>query len=74
MAVHNPVDYKLVEAKKEVDNLLDVGRDGLIKYYIEHLEKQREKDSEKIKEYQDFFEKLNKFLPNNNNTVYGSSL
>jgi len=69
MAIYTP-DYKLQEAKKLIDTLDDSKESELIKYYIQKDKEWIEKQSEQLKEYRDWFEKLERFLPNKNQ-VYG---
>jgi len=69
MALYRP-DYRLQEAKKLIDNLNDSKENGLIKYYIQKDKEWIEKQNEQLKEYRDWFEKLERFLPNKNQ-VYG---
>jgi hypothetical protein len=69
MALYRP-DYKLQEAKKLIDNLDDSKENELIKYYIQKDKEWIEKQNEQLKEYRDWFEKLDRFLPNKNQ-VYG---
>jgi len=69
MAIYIP-DYKLQEAKKLIDSLDDSKENGLIKYYIQKDKEWIEKQNEQLKEYRDWFEKLDRFLPNRNQ-VYG---
>jgi hypothetical protein len=63
-------NYKLKEAKKLIDNLDDSEESKLIKYYINKQEKWIEEKNTMLKEYRDFFDMMNKFLPNRNPTVY----
>lgn len=69
MALYRP-DYKLQEAKKLIDSLDDSKENELIKYYIQKDKEWIEKQSEQLKEYRDWFDKLDRFLPNKNQ-VYG---
>ena len=69
MALYRP-DYKLQEAKKLIDSLDDSKENELIKYYIQKDKEWIEKQNEQLKEYRDWFEKLDRFLPNKNQ-VYG---
>ena len=69
MALYRP-DYKLQEAKKLIDSLDDSKENELIKYYIQKDKEWIEKQSEQLKEYRDWFDKLDRFLPNKNK-VYG---
>jgi FAD/FMN-containing dehydrogenase len=69
MALYRP-DYKLQEAKKLIDSLDGSKENELIKYYIKKDKERIEKQSEQLKEYRDWFDKLNRFLPNKNQ-VYG---
>ena len=65
MALYRP-DYKLQEAKKLIDSLDDSKENELIKYYIQKDKEWIEKQNELLKEYRDFFDKLDRFLPNRN--------
>jgi len=69
MAIYRP-DYKLKKAKKLIDNLDDSKENELIKYYIKKDKELIEKQNEQLKEYRDWFNKLDRFLPNNKQ-VYG---
>jgi hypothetical protein len=61
MALYRP-DYKLQEAKKLIDSL----ENELIKYYIQKKQDWIDEQDKKLKEYRDFFDKLDRFLPNRN--------
>jgi hypothetical protein len=63
-------DYKLKEAKKLIDNLDDSEENKLIKYYIGKQEKWIEDQNERLKEYREFFNMMDKFLPSRHPTVY----
>lgn len=65
MALYRP-DYELKEAKDIIDNLDDSKENKLIKYYIKNKEDYINKQNERLKEYQDFFNKLDHLLPNRN--------
>lgn len=66
MAHYRP-DYKLIEADKVLKELdTSIKENELILYYINDKNKRIEKLREEIKEYQDFFKQLDKFLPNKN--------
>lgn len=69
MAIYRP-DYKLQEAKKLIDSLDDSKENELIKYYIQKDKEWIEKQNKQLKEYRDWFYKLDRFLPNKNQ-VYG---
>ena len=68
MALYTP-DFEYIEAKKVIDNLGNSKKDKAIKYYIqihqEHFNEQRKK----LLEYAEWFNKLDRFLPNRNNTL-----
>ena len=65
-------DYKLEKATKLVESLTnDNEKDELIKYYIQKHKEWSVKDRRRILEYQEVFNMINKFLPNNGPTVYG---
>lgn len=71
MAIYRP-DYKLEKATKLVKTLTNENeRDELIKYYIEKHKEWHDKDKERLKEYQEVFDKMSKFLPSGRPTVYG---
>jgi hypothetical protein len=63
MALYRP-DYKLQEAKKLIDSLDDSKENELIKYYIQKKQDWIDEQDKKLKEYRDFFDKLDRFLPN----------
>jgi len=63
MAFYRP-DYKLQEAKKLIDSLDDSEENELIKYYIQKKQDWINEQDKKLKEYRDFFDKLDRFLPN----------
>ena len=63
MALYRP-DYKLQEAKNLIDNLDDSKENKLIKYYIQKDKEWIKKQDEQLKEYRDWFNKLDRFLPN----------
>lgn len=65
MARYRP-DYKLQEAKKLIDSLDDSKENELIKYYIQKKQDWIDEQDKKLKEYRDFFDKLDRFLPNRN--------
>jgi len=65
MARYRP-DFKLQEAKEVIDNLDDSEDNELIKYYIKKQEERIEKKDDKLREYRDWFDKLDRFLPNKN--------
>jgi hypothetical protein len=69
MALYRP-DYKLQEAKKLIDSLDDSKENELIKYYIQKKQDWIDEQDKKLKEYRDFFDKLDRFLPNRN-PVFG---
>lgn len=62
MAVYRP-DRKLQKAKRLIDNLDDSRENELIKYYIQEKQKLIDRQSERLKEYGEFFRTLNRFLP-----------
>ena len=65
MALYRP-DYKLQEVKKLIDSLDNNKENELIKYYIQKKQDWIDEQDKKLKEYRDFFDKLNRFLPNRN--------
>ena len=65
MALYRP-DYKLQKAKKLIESLDDSEENELIKYYIQKKEEWIEEQNKRLKEYQAFFDKLDRFLPNKN--------
>ena len=65
MAFYEP-DYKLKEARALIDSLDDSKESELIKYYIQKKEEWIEKQDKELKEYRDWFNKLDNFLPNKN--------
>ena len=70
MALYKP-DYKLQKAKKLIDSLDNSEHNELIKYYIQKKDEQAKQQNKIIKEYQEFFDKMSKFLPSVRPTVYG---
>lgn len=70
MAVINP-DYKLEKASKYIKNLGDSDENELIKYYIEKKDEIIERQREQLREYQDIFNKIGKFIPHKGSTFYG---
>lgn len=66
MALYRP-NYKLEKAKELIDNLDDSEESSLIKYYIQEKEKCIKEQRKRLNEYRDFFEILNRFLPNSSN-------
>ena len=65
MARYRP-DYKLQEAEKFIDSLNDSKETELIKYCIQKKQDRIDEQDKKLKEYRDFFDKLDRFLPNRN--------
>ena len=65
MALYRP-DYKLQKAKKLIDSLDDSEENKLIRYYIQKKQDWIDEQDKKLKEYRDFFDKLDRFLPNRN--------
>ena len=65
MAIYRP-NYKLLEAKKVIDNLSDSENDELITYYIEHQQDTIIAQNRKIEKYKEFFNTFNSFLPKSN--------
>lgn len=65
MALYRP-DYKLQEAKKLIGSLVNSKENELIKYYIQKKQARINEQDKKLKEYRDFFDKLDRFLPNRN--------
>ncbi len=63
-------DYKLKEAKKLIDDLDDSAENELIKYYILKQEKLIDAQAKRLKEYQEVFNQLGKFIPSGRPTVY----
>lgn len=70
MALYRP-DYKLQKAKKLLDSLDNSEDNELIKYYIQKKDEWIEEQNKRIKEYQEVFNKMSKFLPSGRPTVYG---
>ena len=70
MALYKP-DYKLQKAKKLIDSLDNSEHNELIKYDIQKKDEQAKQQNKIIKEYQEFFDKMRKFLPSVRPTVYG---
>jgi hypothetical protein len=63
MASYEP-DYDLIKAKEIIEKLNDKNeKDWLLKYYINHQNKEIEKLKKKIEDYQNFFKLLQSFLP-----------
>lgn len=65
---HYIPDHKLKKAKELISNLDDSTENELIKYYIQKDKETIEKQRKQLNEYQDWFKKLNNFLPNT--TIY----
>lgn len=57
---------KMLAAKEAVEKLGSKGRDKLVRYYIEMKEKELSECWAKLKEYQNFFEELDRLLPTRN--------
>ena len=69
MALFQP-DYTMIEAQKLIDKLDDDPNNILITYYIEKKQQRIDELEKQIDEYRDWFNKLDRFLPNKNIT-YG---
>jgi hypothetical protein len=66
MALYKP-DYRLQEAKDVIDNLnLSVKENELIHYYIQKKEERIKRLEAEVKEYNEWFKQLDRFLPNKN--------
>ena len=63
MALYKP-DYKLEMAEKLINSLDNSENNELIKYYIQKKDEWIEEQNKRMKEYQEVFDKLSKFLPN----------
>jgi len=63
---HLKLDYKLEKAKKVIEKLDDSEESDLIRYYIKSKDDFIKSQREQIKEYTDFFDLLDRFLPNRN--------
>lgn len=61
MAIYRP-DYKLREAKELIESLDDSKENELIKYYINKKKEQIKAQNEQLKEYSEWFNKLDGFL------------
>lgn len=62
MAIRGPqLEHKIRLAKKELER-----GSPHVKWYVEYLDSVIEEKESTIREYQDFFKKLDKFLPNKN--------
>ena len=61
MAVYRP-DYRLQKAKKLIDSLDNSADNELIKYYIKKKDEWIEQQDKRLKEYQEVFDKMSKFL------------
>jgi len=70
MALYRP-DYKLQKAKKLIDSLDNSEDNELIKYYIQKKDEWIEEQNKRLKEYQEVFDNMSKFLPSGRPTVYG---
>ena len=70
MAVYRP-DYRLQKAKKLIDSLDNSADNELIKYYIKKKDEWIEQQDKRLKEHQEVFDKMSKFLPSGRPTVYG---
>ena len=64
MARYRP-DYKLKEANEVIANLDNSKESELIVYYINKKDELIDNQTKKIQAYRDWFEALNRFLPNN---------
>jgi glutaredoxin 2 len=69
MAVLYP-DSKLEKASKYIKTLDDSETSEMIKYFIQKKDEIIERQRQQLKEYQDIFDKIGKFIPYNNPTVY----
>ena len=63
-------DHKYEKAKKLIAKLDKSEENILIKYYIKKKEEHIDDLREQLKEYRDFFNKMDKFLPNRGPTIY----
>ena len=83
MAYHRP-DHKLVQANnllksmkgemdlpRSMEGITQEERDDLILYLIKSKEEYIESQNERLKEYQDVFNAIGKFVPHKGPTVYG---
>lgn len=70
MSIYRP-DYKIVKAIKLIENLDNSEESELIKYFVISQNKMIEEQNKQLKEYQDVFNMIGKFLPNTKPTVYG---
>ena len=61
MALYIP-DYKLQKAKSLIESLDNSEINELIKYYIKKKDERIEEQNERLKEYQEVFDKMGKFL------------
>jgi len=55
-------DWKLTPAKKFMDELCAKPENELLKYYVDHMKEVIQKQDEKIKEYQNVFDGISKFI------------
>lgn len=65
MALFKP-DYQMKEAQEYIDSLGDDPNNILIKYYIDKKQADIDELRKRLKEYRDWFNKLDRFLPNKN--------
>ena len=65
MALFQP-DYTMVKAQEYINSLDDDPKNVLIKYYIEKKQAELDELRKRIDEYRDWFNKLDRFLPNKN--------
>jgi len=65
MAIYKP-DYKFKKAKELINSLDDTEENELIKYYIKKKQDRIDELNNRLNEHNDFFEKLDRFLPNRN--------
>lgn len=65
MALYTP-DHTMDEAKKYIDSLEGDPNSILINYYIDKKQSEIDKLKEQLHEYREWFNKLDRFLPNKN--------
>lgn len=64
-------DHKYLKAQKVVKNLGGDERDDLIVYYIQKQDEHLEQLNSRIKEYQEVFDAMSKFIKPRKPTIYG---
>lgn len=76
MAIYTP-DYKYIKGKKLTDTLVPVektctltqGECSDIKYYVDRKDEHIQKLEERLKEYQEVFNAIGRFIPSGNKVL-----